>query len=102
MKVKMEFIYKRDLDQQYTVKASFYYRNIDKNKKNKFDEKNNNALDKNIDFSSYWHHFGSAWSQINDDDMYYEYQENLSKAIKVVSPLEWELIHWHKAIRYYG
>ena len=29
MEVEMEFIYKRDLDQQYTVKASFYYRNID-------------------------------------------------------------------------
>lgn len=26
--VEMEFINKRDLDQQYTVKASFYYRNI--------------------------------------------------------------------------
>ena len=28
MEVEMKFIYKRDLDQQYTVKASFYYRNI--------------------------------------------------------------------------
>lgn len=29
MEVKMEFIYKRELDKRYAVKASFYYRNID-------------------------------------------------------------------------
>ena len=29
------------------------------------------------------------------------YQEELAKAIKEGIPLEWELEHWHKAVKYY-
>ena len=53
------------------------------------------------DFASFWKDFGSAWSQINDKAWYYKYQEELAKAIKKGIPLEWELEHWHKAVKYY-
>ena len=79
-----------------------YVAKIDKNKKDKFRLSNENGLDMSIDFSRFWQMFGSAWSQIDDENEYYKYQEELAKSIKKISPLEWELVHWHKAIRFYG
>lgn len=77
-----------------------YVAKIDKNSKDKFCL--DNSLDSSVDFSSFWQLFGSAWSQIDSEEKYYEYQDNLARAIKKGSPLKWELVHWHKAIKYYG
>ena len=77
-----------------------YVAKQDKNKKDKLSPPDN-ALDSSIDFSSFWKDFGSAWSQINDKDRYYKYQKELADAIKEGIPLEWELEHWRKAVKYY-
>ena len=39
---------------------------------------------------------------IDEVDEYYDYQKKLADAVANTSPLEWELIHWHKALKYYG
>lgn len=81
-----------------------YVAKQDKNKKSKFSDENNNSLG-DSDFSKFWNDFGSAWSKIADEKRYYEYQEKLADAIARENmgcyPLEWELVHWHKAIKYY-
>ena len=79
-----------------------YVAKQDKSKRDIFLSKNNNSLDCDVDFSDYWTLFGSTWSHIDNPDNYYEYQEKLASAIKKGSPLEWELMHWHEAIKYYG
>lgn len=79
-----------------------YVAKQDKNTREKFVSTNNNSLDGDIDFSDFWVLFGSAWSHIDNPDNYYEYQERLATAITKGCPLEWELVHWHKAIKYYG
>ncbi len=80
-----------------------YVAKQDKNKKEDFSSSiTDNGLKANTDFNEYWKSFGSAWSHIDAPDIYYEYQENLANAILKGSPLEWELNHWHKAIKYYG
>lgn len=46
---------------------------------------------------------GSEWSKIDNYDTYKQYQEELREAIINNSyPLEWELEHWHKALKYCG
>lgn len=79
-----------------------YVAKQDKSKNDTFDSSNNNELEE--DFTFYWELFSSAWSHIGIDkaDDYYEYQKKLAKAVANTSPLEWELIHWHKALKYYG
>lgn len=43
------------------------------------------------------------WSKINNYDSYREYQIDLKDKIKDgISPIEWELEHWHKAVEFYG
>ena len=79
-----------------------YVAKKDKSNSNKFSPSNDNGLKSNVDFNDYWNLFGSAWSHIDNQDEYYNYQKRLAKAIIKGSPLEWELIHWHKAIKYYG
>ena len=83
---------------------SYILRYVAKQDKNKNDEfsSQDNALDCSTDFERFWEAFGSAWSHIDDSDLYYQYQEELAKAIKKSTPLEWELEHWHKAVKYYG
>lgn len=71
-----------------------------KSKTDKFPE-NSNGLNSEISFEDEWKKFGSTWSQINDVNAYIGYQVKLSNAIKGQSPLEWELVHWHKALKYY-
>lgn len=79
-----------------------YVARRDKSKKEPFSPKNNNALT-NVDFNPYWELFNSTWSAIENEDKYYEYQSKLASAIENnISPLEWELEHWHKALKYYG
>jgi hypothetical protein len=77
-----------------------YVAKQDKSKNDKFDSSNNNELE--ADFDDYWKSFRSAWSHIDKVDEYYEYQKKLAEAVANTSPLEWELIHWHKALKYYG
>ena len=77
-----------------------YIAKQDKSKNDTFASSNNNEL--NADFHDYWELFGSAWSHIDNADEYYEYQKKLADAITDTSPLEWELVHWHKAVKYYG
>lgn len=79
-----------------------YVAKQDKSNSNRFSSSNNNGLKSNTDFNKYWDLFGSAWSHIDNQDEYYRYQKKLTEAILSGSPLEWELIHWHKAIKYYG
>ena len=70
---------------------------------NKPFDSQNNCL--NGDFQKYWELFKSEWSTTIDTEHmkeYYEYQSALAKAIKNSFPLEWELEHWHKALKYYG
>ena len=68
-----------------------------------FNPKNNNALKTDVDFNTYWELFKSTWSAIENADKYYKYQSELASAIENnISPLEWELEHWHKALKYYG
>lgn len=90
-------------DEFHVPLDSYILRYVAKQEKNKKDKLSppDNALDSSIDFSSFWKDFGSAWSQINDKARYYEYQKELAKAIKEGIPLEWELVHWHKAVKYY-
>ncbi len=41
------------------------------------------------------------WSRINDyNEIYFEYQKQLRKKLGEQSPIEWELIHWKKALNY--
>lgn len=77
-----------------------YVAKQDKSKNDKFASSNNNELE--ADFNVYWELFGSAWSHIDQVDEYYEYQKKLAEAVADTSPLEWELVHWHKALKYYG
>ena len=43
------------------------------------------------------------WSKINDYNSYIKYQIDLKDKIKDgISPIEWELEHWHKAVEFYG
>lgn len=79
-----------------------YVARQDKSSRNKFSPSNDNGLEPNTDFTKYWNQFSSAWSHIDDQDAYYQYQQKLKEAIPNGSPLEWELIHWHKALKYYG
>lgn len=60
-----------------------------------------NGLDPEVSFQDMWSKFGSTWSRISDMDAYYLLQQKLARAAKDLAPLEWELIHWHKAMRYY-
>lgn len=54
-------------------------------------------------FDEEWNDFGGEWSKINHPEKYYAYQQKLQKAISgSQSSLEWELYHWHKALKYYG
>ena len=78
-----------------------YVARQDKNKKDRFLPQNQNGLNPDIDFSRFWSLFGSAWSQITDKQEYYNYQLALSQALDGLTPLEWELIHWHRALKYY-
>lgn len=74
-----------------------YVARQNKSKTKKFDEKvSDNGLNIRIDFKD-------AWSKINDYSSYIEYQKTLCANLKDCKiPLEWELIHWHKALKYYG
>lgn len=44
----------------------------------------------------------SSWSHLEDTESYYKLQKHLATAVGDRPPLEWELEHWHKALRYYG
>ena len=79
-----------------------YVAKQDKSKTDRFVPEHNNGLDPEIDFSDFWDLFGSAWSRIDQEDAYDKYQLALANALTDMSPLEWELIHWHKALKYYG
>jgi hypothetical protein len=80
-----------------------YVARRDKSKKEPFSPKNKNALNRNVNFNTDWESFKSTWSAIEDADKYYNYQSKLASAIEDnISPLEWELEHWHKALKYYG
>ena len=78
-----------------------YVAKQDKSREEKFSTQQP-ALDCNVDFRCFWKSFGSAWSQMKDADQYYQYQEALAQAITDQTPLEWELVHWHRALKYYG
>ncbi len=76
-----------------------YITKQDKNKKCPFSSENDNGLRDEYSFEGLW---GSTWSQIDDVDKYYELQQRISLAVGEKTPLEWELEHWHKALKYYG
>ncbi len=44
--------------------------------------------------------FSPEWSRINDYNKYLEYQKRLRQKLTDLSPIEWELIHWKKALNY--
>ena len=79
-----------------------YVAKQDKSQDDKFAPSHNNELNDDNSFNYFWETYGSAWSRIDKADDYYEYQNKLANAIANTTPLEWELIHWHKALKYYG
>lgn len=40
------------------------------------------------------------WSRIKNYTEYFEYQKQLREKLTDISPIEWELIHWKKALNY--
>ncbi len=82
---------------------SYILRYVAKSKK-KGKDFPDNELSK-LDLNEFDGEFKSEWSKINDDIKYYKYQDRLREAINKkqhATPLDWELVHWHKALKYYG
>lgn len=79
-----------------------YISRQDKSKAAPFSAHCRNGLDPEISFRREWEQFGSTWSRISDADGYYLLQQKLAQAAKDRTPLEWELVHWHLALKYYG
>lgn len=78
-----------------------YVARVDKNKTHKFSKYCDNGINQSCVKNADWKIFGSAWSNITDPDKYRKYQTDLAKCLDGKTPLEWELIHWHKALHYY-
>ena len=79
-----------------------YISRQNKSRKEPFADHCNNGLDPAVSFREEWSNFGSTWSQISDPEGYYNLQNKLAQAAKDRNPLEWELVHWHLALKYYG
>ena len=76
-----------------------YVARQNQSKKNPFSTQDNELTGS---FDEFWETFRSTWSQINDCEKYFAYQKQLAEATREDSPLKWELIHWRKALDYYG
>ena len=79
-----------------------YISRQNKSRKEPFSAQCSNGLDPRVSFQEEWARFGSTWSRISDAEGYYRLQQKLARAAKEKAPLEWELVHWHLALKYYG